>query len=1705
MASAIDNGPFEIQGTSVQLNPSELLALKQSFLQNPDVLGAPSVGPSDGVVSSNGQTSQGEEDDIITSKPGAAVLWDTSYLSSLKESFQSSLVETSSVEGSPVSVVTQPSTSGVVTINPTIVVDKPQDEIEIPQPDIDPPQTGVEIPTNEEDPPQTGIEIPINGVKPPQPGFENPDTEIDIPQLGVEIPNSEIDPPLTELEFPLTDIDVPSNGPEIILPPDLSVESNTNAPGSEDNTAVTSVPENQGGFVGAAAQEALGLIPIPGVVTAPVATPDLDSSSSSTTNQATNNNNNPSSGGIINNVVNGIASGIGGGANNGIGGLQVDLGPVLDAVATLLRGPIRSAIANRRSEYQQRSDNVVPRTKAAYLPSVARITEADPNIIPIGNYGRESINERPIEDPNIIPLNYERNNGPVPLGLVAAPRIDIQREEQDDQDFYNLSPEVIERVQKSQNKNNPIYVDENRVIINDHIIKQDHEIIDVLSRNEQGHLFGRENGQPMAIKILPGTPMNIQNSVNTPPQHQDEPPKNEGGFFANFENPLLGLIKAFDNNQNKKQDGPPPPPPPPPPPRQPNNKPGPPRRPLEKRPHQNQNSQHEQPNNVRQQPPQLRPPQPLDLEESNDLDDSVQSFSTNNEVIVEPPANIFQDNLHQQQQQQFSAERPPPQLPVHGNNNENKAQILGKPPPQGNRPPFGKRPPPKRAPPPPPRNNGPNPNRPPPQVYPGQDPRNPQEKIQINNPNANRLPPPPPPPHHQQQQSHQQLGPKPQLGPHQGPQTQPGPPQQQGPQQQLNPQKQQGPAQQLGPQQQLGSQQPQLQHQEQQQSPQQQQQQTTQQTFAPQEQRFPQEKIEIETSNRPPARPYPTQEPQTAQDKPQITNPPPSEQPPYGLKFNPNNKPLRRPPPPPPSPPTRNPPTNGPRLRPRPNTPHPDSSRRPPYQPQKPRVPEIYRPEAFTQDPNQIARLDVINPNGPKVNYNFNSPALDSGEIDQLDVSRPFGNRNPPYPENPNKQRQSSVNNIAPDTTESALYFVVETKIQAETDAPILVHVGEPHIQGELLDPSFLVTTNPVIVSTEGIEGVAPPPRRISQSQIKPKNTIDKEGWRTEGDDNGGSTIIQPSTAAFDIILKETEAPKTITYANEWSTYEEQPSKVQFIPQVRPEPSTNFEREWTVRDDATIKPSRQYDTLLPATSTSSGYASNNWQTFDSEREPAVVSGGLRVEKDAKPVIEQDDSSKRRINGPFNFNRNPNLNNNFRPSQEEDKRPTTVSRTPPPPPPPRPTFPSFTPAVITQEEEEEEDKLTTAPNLPPRTNGHGTGFRPSQPQEATEAPLLEFPVIIGPQLPESGLPYTPESDIVVGRPPVRPEADIEVDYRPLPPRPRPNQGPDNGPPRPPLQNLPTRPTNPNKYRRPIPPRNSPPPPFINENEASNPLLSFINENEFSNPPSSFTNENESSNPPLSFTNENEYSNPTPSIINENESGEAQQFFQEQNQIPFRPNNNIRLPSNDVNSIDLAPETTREATTIAPTQSIFLDGITDDDEKVDDETIPPTRPTPSDYQSLASTQETEPSSRPNFPIVNEREEENIQVIEGTFVQKPVTPIISDFTRTVEADFNRETISSTAFPSSEHIRKTNSTRIRFSIVNKPALIVAEETSQENEPRPFSRPSFNRPTRPIAVSPTTKSTSSVQESRYVSCYKHILICKGAFTNDVTQIRGGG
>jgi hypothetical protein len=89
----------------------------------------------------------------------------------------------------------------------------------------------------------------------------------------------------------------------------------------------------------------------------------------------------------------------------------------------------------------------------------------------------------------------------------------------------------------------------------------------------------------------------------------------------------------------------------------------------------------------------------------------------------------------------------------------------------------------------------------------------------------------------------------------------------------------------------------------------------------------------------------------------------------------------------------------------------------------------------------------------------------------------------------------------------------------------------------------------------------------------------------------------------------------------------------------------------------------------------------------------------------------------------------------------------------------------------------------------------------------------------------------------------------------------------------------------------------------------------------------------------------------------------------------------VPTHDGNNIDLSPETT-----LAPTQSILVDDLNDDVTVVED-TVPPTRPTPppQEAQTIASTQDPELDSFSVIPIVNDREEENIQVTLFTKVNK------------------------------------------------------------------------------------------------------------------------
>jgi hypothetical protein len=77
-------------------------------------------------------------------------------------------------------------------------------------------------------------------------------------------------------------------------------------------------------------------------------------------------------------------------------------------------------------------------------------------------------------------------------------------------------------------------------------------------------------------------------------------------------------------------------------------------------------------------------------------------------------------------------------------------------------------------------------------------------------------------------------------------------------------------------------------------------------------------------------------------------------------------------------------------------------------------------------------------------------------------------------------------------------------------------------------------------------------------------NQYDFEGWLTDGDPLKDLPPLRPTTSYTPLKIRvvETEAPKTVTYQNEWQTPVSLPT-VNFIPQEAPPPASNFEREWT--------------------------------------------------------------------------------------------------------------------------------------------------------------------------------------------------------------------------------------------------------------------------------------------------------------------------------------------------------------------------------------------------------------------------------------------------------------------------------------------------------------------------------------------------------------
>ncbi|XP_071743173.1 uncharacterized protein [Lepeophtheirus salmonis] len=106
------------------------------------------------------------------------------------------------------------------------------------------------------------------------------------------------------------------------------------------------------------------------------------------------------------------------------------------------------------------------------------------------------------------------------------------------------------------------------------------------------------------------------------------------------------------------------------------------------------------------------------------------------------------------------------------------------------------------------------------------------------------------------------------------------------------------------------------------------------------------------------------------------------------------------------------------------------------------------------------------------------------------------------------------------------------------------------------------------------------PPPKVSK--------LDYQGWNTEQKDS--VSVIRPTSSFSFQSSNKKEAPKTVTYANEWSVYRpDQSSVIDFVPQKRPKLNTNFDREWTVRDTI-LRPSRTSKFTPPNTR---GY-NNEW-------------------------------------------------------------------------------------------------------------------------------------------------------------------------------------------------------------------------------------------------------------------------------------------------------------------------------------------------------------------------------------------------------------------------------------------------------------------------------------------------------------------------------
>ena len=304
-------------------------------------------------------------------------------------------------------------------------------------------------------------------------------------------------------------------------------------------------------------------------------------------------------------------------------------------------------------------------------------------------------------------------------------------------------------------------------------------------------------------------------------------------------------------------------------------------------------------------------------------------------------------------------------------------------------------------------------------------------------------------------------------------------------------------------------------------------------------------------------------------------------------------------------------------------------------------------------------------------------------------------------------------------------------------------HDGLPEI-----DPSFTVTAGYPAGNTDvyTIQRTATP----SFSLVKPSsagNKYEYEGWLTDGDPlKDLPPLRHTATQQLDYTRLETEAPKTVTYQNEWQTPSDLPT-AEFVPVSPPPPASNFEREWKtyktgqVKTVDLIRPTNTLDLLVKETEAPKTVTyQNEW--FANTPAPGSP---------ASSSAEDTDS-------------------NFQPNFVKNNRYSTIKplRTP------RPSRPKYNPRkpIATIEKASVTDSLRTPTRGPARTPTRGPSRAPGRSPtrrtfvSSSARPRIPFRSTLRPRR-----PLTPSAEIITGgvrvppRPPQTydPYAEYEDNY------------------------------------------------------------------------------------------------------------------------------------------------------------------------------------------------------------------------------------------------------------------------------------------------------------------------------------------------------